>query len=72
MQNSVSNTGVKWLFVVELALWMGGSYERLASLVKRGLRQTKLTLSKTNSVLNIKKTLPTDLCIVTAIIKLHF
>ena len=40
VQNYVSSTGVKWLFIVELAPWMGGFYERLVSLVKRALRKS--------------------------------
>ena len=40
VQNHVSNCGVKWTFIVELAPWMGGFYERLVSLVKRALRKT--------------------------------
>ena len=39
VQNYVSSTGVKWLFIVELAPWMGGFYEKLLSLVKRALRK---------------------------------
>lgn len=35
----VSNEGIKWKFIVELAPWMGGYYERLVSLVKRSLRK---------------------------------
>ena len=40
VQNHVSNSGVKWTFIIELAPWMGGFYERLVSLVKRALRKT--------------------------------
>ena len=40
VQNYVSNAGVKWLFIVELAAWKGGFYERLVSLVKRALRKS--------------------------------
>ena len=40
VQTYVSNTGVKWTFIIELAPWMGGFYERLVSLVKRTLRKT--------------------------------
>lgn len=35
-----ANQGIKWSFIVELAPWMGGFYERLVSLVKRSLRKT--------------------------------
>ena len=40
VQNHVSNKGIQWKFIVELAPWMGGFYERLVSLVKRALRKT--------------------------------
>ena len=40
VQNYVSNVGIKWSFIVELAPWMGGFYERLVGLVKRALRKT--------------------------------
>ena len=40
VQNYVSNADVNWTFIVELAPWMGGFYERLVSLVKRALRKT--------------------------------
>ena len=40
VQNYVSNSGIKWSFIVELAPWMGGFYERLVGLVKRSLRKS--------------------------------
>ncbi len=40
IQNYASNKGIKWSFIVELAPWMGGFYERLVGLVKRALRKT--------------------------------
>lgn len=40
IQNFVSNVDIKWTFIVELAPWMGGFYERLVGLVKRSLRKT--------------------------------
>lgn len=40
VQSYISNKGVKWTFIVELAPWMGGFYERFISLVKRALRKT--------------------------------
>ena len=40
VQTYASNVGVKWNFIVELAPWMGGFYERLVGLVKRALRKT--------------------------------
>lgn len=39
IQNYVSGKGIKWKFIVELAPWTGGSYERLIGLVKRNLRK---------------------------------
>ena len=38
--NYVANQGIEWNFIVELAPWMGGFYERLVALVKRSLRKT--------------------------------
>ena len=32
--------GIQWKFIVELAPWMGGFYERLVGLTKRALRKT--------------------------------
>ena len=40
LQNYISNSGIKWTFIVEMAPWTGGYYERLAGLVKRALRKT--------------------------------
>ncbi|CAG2228174.1 unnamed protein product [Mytilus edulis] len=40
IQNYVSNKGINWKFIVELAPWMGGFYERLVGLAKRSLRKT--------------------------------
>jgi hypothetical protein len=40
VQSYVSNAGIRWSFIVELAPWMGGFYERLIGLVKRSLRKT--------------------------------
>ena len=34
------NQGIQWRFIVDLAPWMGGIYERLVSLTKRVLRKT--------------------------------
>ena len=34
VQDYVSNSRIKWSFIVELAPWMGGFYERLVGLVK--------------------------------------
>lgn len=38
--NYVSNQGIKWNFIVELAPWMGGFYERLVGIVKRAFRKS--------------------------------
>ena len=35
-----SNKEIKWNFIVEMAPWMGGFYERLVGLVKKALRKT--------------------------------
>ena len=40
VQNYASDKGTKWIFIVEMAPWMGGFYERLVGLVKRALRKT--------------------------------
>nr|XP_022295062.1 uncharacterized protein LOC111105185 [Crassostrea virginica] len=40
VQRNVSNEDIKWQFIFELAPWMGGTYERLIGVVKRGLRKT--------------------------------
>ena len=40
VQNYASSVGVRWNFIVELAPWMGGFYERLVGLVKKALRKT--------------------------------
>ena len=40
VQTHVANKGIAWIFIVELAPWMGGFYERLVGLVKRALRKT--------------------------------
>ena len=35
-----ANQGIQWKFIVDLAPWMGGFYERLVGLTKRALRKT--------------------------------
>lgn len=40
VQSYVASEGIKWSFIVELASWMGGFYERLVGVVKRSLRKT--------------------------------
>ena len=41
VQNYASETGISWKFIVELAPWMGGFYERLVGLVKRSLSRNQ-------------------------------
>ena len=50
------NEKIWWNFIVELAPWMGGFYERLIGLVKRSLRKTigKLCLTS-NQLLTVLK-----------------
>ena len=40
VQSYVTNDRIKWKFIVELAPWMGGVYERLVGIVKRSLRKS--------------------------------
>ena len=40
VQSYLSNEGISWKFIVELAPWMGGFYERLVQIVKRSLKKT--------------------------------
>ena len=40
MQSYLANEGIKWSFIIELAPWMGGFYERLVGLVKQALRKS--------------------------------
>ena len=40
VQSYVSTRGIKWNFIVELAPWMGGFYERLVGVVKSSLRKS--------------------------------
>ncbi|XP_052809626.1 uncharacterized protein LOC128238092 [Mya arenaria] len=40
VQSYTSSSGINWHFIVELAPWMGGFYERLVGLVKRSLRKS--------------------------------
>ena len=35
----VSDNGIEWKFITELAPWMGGTYERMVGLTKRALRK---------------------------------
>ena len=47
--------GIQWKFIVELARWMGGFYERLVGITKRSLRKTlgneRLTEKQLSTVL---------------------
>ena len=40
VQDYVSNSQIKWSFIVELVPWMCGFYERLVGLVKRALSKS--------------------------------
>ena len=40
VQSFVSNVGIKWTYIVELAPWVGGFYERPVGVVKRAMRKT--------------------------------
>ena len=40
MQTYLANEGIKWSFIIELAPWMGGFYERLVGLVKEALQKS--------------------------------
>ena len=39
VQTYVSSKGIKWKFIVKLAPWMGGFYERMVGVVKNALRK---------------------------------
>eukprot|EP00105_Crassostrea_gigas_P041581 XP_019925729.1 PREDICTED: uncharacterized protein LOC109619637 [Crassostrea gigas] len=51
VQSYIANEDIKWQFIVELAPWMGGFYERLIGIVKRCLRKTIGKLCLTNEQL---------------------
>ena len=40
MQSYNANQGIEWNFIVELAPWMGGFYERLVGTVKGALKKS--------------------------------
>ena len=52
------NENIRWNFIVELAHWMGGFYERLIGLVKRSLRKAigKLCLTGNQLLTVLKET----------------
>ncbi|XP_062582984.1 uncharacterized protein LOC134244753 [Saccostrea cucullata] len=63
VQSYIANEDIKWQFIVELAPWMGGFYERLIGVVKRCLRkaigklcltseQLRTLLAETEAVVN--------------------
>jgi len=39
-QSYLTNKGIKWSFIIELAPWIGGFYEVLIGLVKQCLRKS--------------------------------
>ena len=51
VDNYAVNQGIQWRFIVDLAPWMGGFYERLVGLTKRALRKTIGTRSLTEKQL---------------------
>lgn len=51
VKSYIANEDIKWQFIVELAPWMGGFYERLIGIVKRCLRKTIGKLCLTNEQL---------------------
>ena len=57
VQNYISTQGIQWKFIVELAPWMGGFYERLVGSVKQALRKS---LSKTSFTTDQFATLITE------------
>ena len=40
VQSYTATQGIKWSFIVELAPWMGGFYERLVGTVKGALKKS--------------------------------
>ena len=54
IQGATSTSGIDWKFIVELAPWMGGFYERLVGLVKNGIKcsvdRRQLTLVELQTV----------------------
>ena len=50
VQSYSSNVGITWVFIVELAPWMGGFYERMVGLVKRALWKTIINIWSVNTV----------------------
>ena len=55
VQSYVANKYIKWNFIIELAPWMGGFYERLVGQVKRSFRKAigrkLLTLIQTQTLI---------------------
>ena len=47
----VANEGIKWKFIVELAPWMGGFYERLIGLLRKAIGKVRLTNDQLLAVL---------------------
>lgn len=40
VQSFLSEAGMKWIYIVERAPWMGGFYERLVAIAKEGLKKS--------------------------------
>ena len=57
VQSYVSNRGIQWKFIIQLAPWMGGLYERMIGTVKISRRKTlsKISLSTTQFTTNSQK-----------------
>jgi len=52
VQSYMSSEGISWKYIVELAPWMGGFYERMVGIVKRSLKKALGKNLVTNDHLN--------------------